>query len=338
MDTRTDTETLYMISQHTLDPISRMPISKDEFNDIKKQKEILSAVQELQIRYEMILNNYMTLEKEFYSMVLENDLKIWDYDDYLDHRIRVNTLFLNLLTTVTSYCGYVKRVAKPELFNIETRTEEIFSAEEYKFLTGIRNYLQHGGILHSSIHYMSRIGTNEEGNPLIALSRILLNLDLYVDRNNKNLKIPSIFKDKLEDGQLSLHYVSRFCMDIHNSIHYEIIDHIEDTTQKARAYIENIYKDWEEHVKEKIPDSNVEYIKTRLCAYAFTIKDGYIPIARKVAMAQTTGHDLYLSLKPHSDLNISEKIPLSLVWDHARKTLSEKSLKNLHLFKTKYEL
>ena len=319
MATRTDTETLYMISKHTLDPISRMTISKDEFDKIKEKGKILRAVQELQIRYEMILKNYMALEKEFYSMLLEYDLKIRDYDNFLDRRIRVNTLFLNLLTAATSYRNYVRdddeKVAEQKLFNIfnidKELIEKIFPKKEYGFLTGIRNHLQHGRVLHSLTLNKSSLETKSEENFLKKLGYTLLKLNLYVDRNNEELKIPSILNKKLDKaGRLSLHYISRFCMDIHNSIHCEIMDIIKPAIQEARDYIENMHKDWEEHVKEKIPDSNIEYIKTKLCSYAYTIPD----------------------------INISETIPLFLGLDDARITLSEKNRRNLHLLKNKYEL
>ena len=310
--------TEYMISRDKSDLNFRMSISKDEFNTIKEKIKILRAVQELQIRYEMILKNYMTLEKEFYSMVLEYDLKIRNYDNFLDRRIRVYTLFLNLLTAATSYHNYVRdddeKVAKQKLFNIfnidKEHIKEIFSKKEYGFLIGIRNHLQHGRVLHSLTLNKSSLETEAEEN-FRKIGHILLKLNLYVDRNNKNLKIPSILKKKLDKaGRLSLHYISRFCMDIHNSIHYEIMDLIKPAIQEARDYIENMRKRWGEYVKGKIPDSNVEYIKERLCAYAYTIPD----------------------------LNISETTPLFLGLDNARITLSEKTRRNPHLLKNKYEL
>ena len=295
----------------------KLSINKDEFDNIKKQTKTLKAVQELQIRYEMILKNYMTLEKELYSMVLEYDLKRRDYDSFLEDKIRVYTLFLNLLTAAISYRNYVRddneKVAEQKLFNIfnidKEHIEEIFSKEGYDFLAGIRNQLQHGRALHHSTFNMSMPETKAEGNSR-KIGHILIKLDLYVDRNNKKLPIPPIFKDKLKDGQLSLHYVGRFCMDIHNKIHYEIIDIIKHTIQEARTDIENIHKNWEKYVEEKIPDNNTEDIKARPCAYAYTVQDS----------------------------NITEGIRLFLELDDARKILSKKNRRDLDLLETNYEL
>ena len=317
----------YMVSENTLNPDFRIPISKDDFDELKKNKDRLSAALRLEIRYEMILNNYITMEKGLFSIIIDWNLnsQYEIYDDLTKNKIQVNTLLLNLLNVAISYQDHVKENIQ-ELFGISNeQIKKIFDKPGYKFIKKFRNHQQHNIIVEGFVLPKLEIVNGSQE----ILGNVPCYLDLPKDKNDELLSlIPPDLKPKFKkDDRLNICPIINFCMDLHNKIHCEINDIINPIVQEARDYIEEYTNTYVNKSKEKYPDRSEEYPEPKLTAYAYT------PGTRPNLLGSSC-----VTLEPHQGLNISDRVSLFLGWDDARDKLNKKNQQEFNLLNQKHKI
>ena len=325
----------YMVSRDTLDPHFCISINKDKFDKLKENQIRLFSALELEIRYEMILSNYIAMEKGLFSMMIDRsmfvpkNLQYEIYDEFTKNKIQFNTLLSNLLTVAISYQDHVKENIQ-YLFDIsDEQIKEIFYKPGYKFIKELRNYQQHQNVVQSAaLPKLEMVGGDSH--------EILGNFPCYVNlptgRKGKNKKnknenvnllslIPPVLKSRLNEvNQLNIYGISKFCMDLHNEIHREISGIINPTVQEARNYIEEFNDDCISKVREKYPNiQDEENLNMEFATYAYTWK---------------TKTESLLD----QNINISKEVPLLPELGRIRDNLNKKNQKKFYLLNQEYRL
>lgn len=129
-----------------------LPIDPRMFSLLKSSKAILTEALEIEEEYEIMVSNYIDLEKESLNASISYGvLHRREHADFFDARLALNRRLLNLLTSVrlyndrlTSHCC----ACLPEETGIKERVESLRITEyernfDYRFMDALRNYVQH---------------------------------------------------------------------------------------------------------------------------------------------------------------------------------------------------
>lgn len=136
-----------------------LEISEFDYLQLKSSRDCLSGAIAIEEKYELLVANFLDLEKECLSVTCESMLRNNDeYSDFFDVRTRLNRRVVNLLTALRLYMDHLSQHVKVCLLD-KTKCENVkslFSSEyddcfEYRFMEALRNYVQHRGLaVHSS--------------------------------------------------------------------------------------------------------------------------------------------------------------------------------------------
>lgn len=132
-------------------------ISESDFLQLKTSRDCLLGALAIEEKYELLVANFIDLEKECLNITCESMLRNNDeYSDFFDIRIRLNRRVVNLLTASRLYMDHLSQHVKTCLLNETANVKSLFSSEydgcfEYRFMEALRNYVQHRGLaVHSS--------------------------------------------------------------------------------------------------------------------------------------------------------------------------------------------
>ena len=84
-------------------------ITQARFDEIKQAKNCLFAALSIEEKYELLLSNYLDLEKEYLNITsnyMVRDLK--GYEDFFDIRLLFNRKIVNLLTSAKLYIDQIQ--------------------------------------------------------------------------------------------------------------------------------------------------------------------------------------------------------------------------------------
>lgn len=161
----------YFLKIDALGSFPKISIDEIRFLKLKASKEILSEALAIEEKYEIIISNYLDLEKESNNLSLNAMVcNHTEYSDFFDERLKINICMVNFLTSVRLYKdslgGHVS-TCLPLDKNIEPHIKNLFSIEydknfEFRFLEALRNYTQHKATpVHSVSTNGKKIDTND---------------------------------------------------------------------------------------------------------------------------------------------------------------------------------
>lgn len=228
--------TIVAISQN-----AKYEITKEMFDELKTSKQCLNHCLSIEEKYELIISNYLELEKEclnvsFNSMISNND----GYDDFFETRLSLNRRVINLLTTTKLYVDQIQQHVKAALMGnskVVLDVKDLFRLEydsffEYRFMEAMRNYAQHRGL---AVHHTSHAGKRVEKNDV---SHFEYKTKIYTLRSEviKSSKFKKSVSKEMTD-KVDLMHAARVYVESISKVHCQIRKALIDTAEKARANI-----------------------------------------------------------------------------------------------------
>lgn len=145
----------YALRIRALGKYPEVELNNDEYESLKKARMALFNGLALEEKYEILISNYLELEREILDRATQSMIRNpSDYDDFFQVRMSLNRRLVNLLTAVRLYADQLHRHVKGILSDKEDvkrhidslLSQEYDSSLEYRFMEALRNYVQHRGI------------------------------------------------------------------------------------------------------------------------------------------------------------------------------------------------
>lgn len=234
----------YLVTILTTGNNSELVIDKSKFEELKQAKEYLSEILSFEEKYELLLSNYIELEKECLlisaqNMVYEDN----EYMNFFDIKLLFNQRIVNLLTTSRLYIDQLSQHIKACNLNIDIKS--FFSYEydnnfEYRFMEALRNYVQHRGL---AVHFTS-IGSNwtslDDDGEMQFKTRVYTKKDEVEKDSAFKKNVAKEMPDKVD-----IIYASRSYIESISKIHCNIRKILSDVAICSRQIIEEITHKYE---------------------------------------------------------------------------------------------
>lgn len=234
----------YLVTILTTGNNPELVIDKSKFEQLKQAKNYLSEILSFEEKYELLLSNYMELEKECLlisaqNMVYEDN----EYMNFFDIKLLFNQRVVNLLTTSRLYIDQLSQHIKA--CNLDIDIKSFFSYEydnnfEYRFMEALRNYVQHRGL---AVHFTS-IGTNwtslDDDGEMQFKTRVYTK-KAEVDKDSAFKK--SVAKEMPD--KVDIIYASRSYIESISKVHSNIRKILTDVAIHSRQIIEEIIHEYE---------------------------------------------------------------------------------------------
>ena len=144
----------YFLRLRTSGDSPTLTIDSQRFSLLKASTDILREALQMEAEYEMIITNYIDLEKESLNTSISYMLRTpVAYVDTFDAGLAMNRRLMNLLTSVKLYTDRLTHhccACLPQQKGTKERVELLRSTEygksfDYRFIEALRNYIQHRG-------------------------------------------------------------------------------------------------------------------------------------------------------------------------------------------------
>ena len=226
-----------------------LTIDSQRFLLLKASRDILAESLEVEEEYEMMISNYIDLEKESLNISISYMVRnCLGYVDSFDARLALNRRLMNLLTSVRLY---IDRLAAhccaclPEERGIKERVELLRSTEydknfDYRFMEALRNYIQHYGAPVHQVMFGGRWTTLDNINSLLEFS-------LSFSANRKIIASDRNFKKQVLDempDKVNLISALRGYIEALSSIHSNVRQMISKSVDEARSLIQTAINDY----------------------------------------------------------------------------------------------
>lgn len=159
-------DTRYWLRQNTLGPQNPVPLNSAQYNEILTARSILIDAKDFEERYEMVLGNFLDLERFFAAYAIEAHLRFdYDYKSLSAAFMDSNRRIMNLLTTFKSYIDQTPRDFKSTEIDFKGQflagaKKTYDTSKAYRFVCALRNHTQHHSV---PVH---RIKGNPRTTPL----------------------------------------------------------------------------------------------------------------------------------------------------------------------------
>lgn len=277
-------------------------IDEVKYCSIYEARNTLSAAMAIEEKYELLISNYIELEKEVLKATADNMIyRDRDYSDFFDVRLLFNQRLVNLLTSCRLYIDQIQQHIKtclPNDLDASNKVKCYFSKEydshfEYQFMEALRNFVQHRGLAVHSTSHSSR-WTSLEDDGLMEFRIKLFTHKGEVDNDKAFKKAVS----KTMDEKVELLSASRRYIESLNHCHIQIRELISKAVCNARETIESVISEYGE-------------VNSGDCNGLMALK--------------------YKESSPHNELK--DKISIMLDWDDVRIKLVDKNNKLTNLNK-----
>lgn len=228
----------YILHSNILGQNSKIDISEQKYNELKKSKGVLFNALEIEEKYEIILSSYLDFEQKILSITAKCMVHgHLGYSDFFEIRLSLNVKLINLLTAVKLYVDQVNQNVTKCLecdINAKNGVDKFFLHEfennkYYRFMSGLRNYVQHNGL---PVHLINQ--DSRWKNEFLEHSTELFT-QLSVLKKDKRMKGKYI--NGIED-EIDLKIATRSYIESISNVHHSIRDMITDTTNSSRESIE----------------------------------------------------------------------------------------------------
>lgn len=218
-----------------------LSIEEDRYNSLKQARHCLSAALAIEEKYELLLSNYLDLEKECLSITSDYMVRSsTDYSGFFDIRLAFNKRVVNLLTSTKLYIDQIQQHVKaclPDREDIGNEVKALFSAEydknfEYRFMEALRNYVQHRGLAVHSTFLGGQWTSHEEDGELEYKTRLFTH-KAEVDSDSAFKK--QVSKEMQE--KVDLIHATRVYVGSISKIHCQIRTLVTPSSQNSRNLI-----------------------------------------------------------------------------------------------------
>ncbi|OPX56772.1 hypothetical protein [Oceanospirillum multiglobuliferum] len=275
----------------TLSSNFELEINESKYLKLKSSRDCLSGAFSIEEKYDLLISNFLELEKECLNITCEHMLKNNDgYSDFFDIRARLNRRVVNLLTASRLYMDHLGQHVKACLVE-KGRCNDVkalFSLEydscfEYRFMEALRNYVQHRGLaIHSNTLGSSWTSMNKKNGELEYKSCIFTHKDEISSDKSFKRTVANEMPEKVNILLASRKYISSI-----SKVHGELRQLISDNVITSR----NIISEQIECFKKQSGDNSI-------------------------ALA---------ALKINQDNEVIERVNIILDWDDVRLNLENKN-------------
>ena len=161
----------YVLKVLTSDQQPEIEISREDFQELRSAKQTLLKALACEEKYELVIHNYLVLEKEFSGIAIQEMIRSsFRQHNYLDLRRSANINIANLLTSARLYTDSLHKDISTCLQNSgdsEKRINKIVREEyrnnfHYRFIHELRNYIQHEALPTHGIRTGERLAQNKQ--------------------------------------------------------------------------------------------------------------------------------------------------------------------------------
>ncbi len=224
-------------------------ISKSEFEQLMRARTTLTAAFPLEENFDLLLGNYLELEKLALSLAANNMVRrIGGYQEISDQRSGLNRGVVNLLTAARLFvdqmpqrvlaCGQDPRPVQSAL------AKEYDSHFEYRFMEALRNHVQHRG---SAVHSLKFSGAwlpkGKRDRQEYSLTVHALRSELADDGSFKK----SVLRDCPE--KVDLLRASRVYVESLGMVHQIVRALVDEKIREAREAVESAIARYKKHTK-----------------------------------------------------------------------------------------
>ena len=231
----------YILRKMVLASNFELEINESEYLTLKSSRGCLSGAFAIEEKYDLLISNFLELEKECMDITCENMLKNNDdYSDFFDIRARLNRRVVNLLTASRLYVDHLGQHVKiclPEKDKCED-AKKLFSLQydhcfEYRFMEALRNYVQHRGLaIHSSSLGGFWTSKDKKNDELEYKIRIFTHKDAVSSDNSFKRAVANEMPEKVNILLASRKYISSI-----SKAHGELRQLISDNVTKSRNIV-----------------------------------------------------------------------------------------------------
>ncbi len=298
----------YIIQEWTLNSYTenKIEIDQPKFDELRHAQKSLSVALAIEENYELLISNYLDLEKECLNVAADYMVRTsTEYTDLFDIKLVFNRRIVNLLTSTRLYKDQITKHIEawiPNDKNILENINLLFLVEfkacfEYRFMEALRNHVQHYGLAVCSILVERKLTSfREENREWEFKTRIFT--------NKLNFNNDEVFKKRNK----------------------EVLDEMPEEVElmyAARVYIESISKvhcDIRELLAHKFGESR-QLVSMQIEDY------------KKINNGDSTGLYAVCAILKEPINEVIEKFPLLLDWDDVRIRLSKKNERLVNLRK-----
>ena len=123
----------YLLSKAVLDKVPEIEITVEEYNEFQKARNILSNALAIEEKYEIVIANYLSFEKQILDTTADYMLREHlDYSGFFEIRLGLNICLVNLLTAAKLYVDQLNQNVReciPNVADAEEIVKDFFSKE-----------------------------------------------------------------------------------------------------------------------------------------------------------------------------------------------------------------
>ncbi|CAH7440518.1 conserved hypothetical protein [Vibrio chagasii] len=281
----------YRIQTLAMGTFPEIEIDQEKFESLQKSRDILNAAMAIEEKYELLISNYLELEKDVLSVTAEYMIRpSRDYSEFFDIRSVFNRRIVNLLTSTKLYIDQIQQHVKVCNLDLVEDVKNEFKKEygsefEFRFMEALRNYVQHRGLaVHLTSHPAKWVEQCESDLLEFKTKIYTKKVELEGDKAFKKL----VYQEMPEKVDLLLS--TRKYVGAISRVHSFIRKGVEVQINAARTLVSDVLDEYS------------------------TLNNGII--IGVTAVAYEPGESLD---------NIVEKVPLLLLWDDVRLELVSKN-------------
>jgi len=241
----------YTVRVWAIGPYPEVVIDKEKFDELKNARSCLSGALAIEEKYELLLSNYVDLEKECLGVSTDYMVRnTADYSGFFDIRLAFNRRIVNLLTSTKLYIDQIQQHVRACVCNendIEKKVKSFFSTEydanfEYRFMEALRNYVQHRGLAVHSTSMGGKLMHDEE--------REGLEFKTSLFTHKEEVESDKAFKKQVSNempDKVNLMYAARVYVGSISKAHCEIRSMLKSESEKSRDIISKTIKNYEDN-------------------------------------------------------------------------------------------
>lgn len=245
----------YFLRPSTSGDFPTLTIDSQRFSLLKASRDILADALEIEEEYEMIISNYIDLEKESLNSSISYMVRTpLAYVDTFDAWLAMNRRLMNLLTSVRLYTDRLTAhccACLPEEEGIKERVKLLRSTEyeknfDYRFMEALRNYIQHRGTpVHQVI--LGGSGFALDTDRLLEFSS---SFSAYKEVLTSDNRFKQQVLDEMPD-KVDLISASRGYIEALSSIHNNVRQMIFKSVNEARSFLQKAIDDYKSVYREE---------------------------------------------------------------------------------------
>lgn len=244
----------YFLRLGTLGACPTLNIDSERFSLLKSSRHILSEALAIKEEYEMVISNYIDLEKESISVSISHMTRNYrGYVDSFDVRLALNRRFMNLLTSVRLYTDKLAShcvACLPKENGVEERVNLLFSTAydksfDYRFMDALRNYIQHYGTAVHRVMFGGRWTSLDDKGLLEFSSSFTAEKRFIASDGHFKKQVLDEMPDKVDLISASRGYIEAL-----SSIHINARQMISKSVNGARASIQVAIDDYKSAYKK----------------------------------------------------------------------------------------